>query len=87
MHVWGGAVQERSRIVSGRIGTQLVASVGDTVLRVKRDKNLSNIVGRADIFGRTTPTGIDTLQYLGVKNAFTKRRLLEPHLHRTLRRF
>jgi hypothetical protein len=69
-------VQERSHIVGGRTGTQLTASVGDTVLRVSREKNLPNIAGKADIFGRTTPTGVETLQYLGVKDgkAFFKRR-------------
>jgi hypothetical protein len=37
-------------------------------LRVSREKNLPNIVGKADIFGRKTPTGIETIQYLGVKD-------------------
>jgi hypothetical protein len=69
-------VQERSHIVGGRTGTTLTASVGDTVLRVSREKNLPNIVGKSDIFGRTTPTGVETVQYLGVKDgrAFFKRR-------------
>jgi len=69
-------VQERSRIVGGRTGTQLTASVGDTVLRVSREKNLPNIVGKSDMFGRTTPTGVETVQYMGVKDgrAFFKRR-------------
>jgi len=69
-------VQERSHIVGGRTGTPLTASVGDTVLRVSREKNLPNIAGKADIFGRTTPTGVETVQYLGTKEgkAFFKRR-------------
>jgi hypothetical protein len=72
-------VQERSHIVSGRTGTPLTASVGDTVLRVSREKNLPNIAGKADIFGRTTPTGVETVQYLGVKDgrAFFKRRTVD----------
>jgi hypothetical protein len=41
-------VQERSHIVGGRTGTQLTASVGDTVLRVSREKNLPNIVGKGE---------------------------------------
>jgi hypothetical protein len=48
-------VQEPSHIVGGRTGTPLTAGVGDTVLRVSREKNLPNIAGKADIFGRTTP--------------------------------
>ena len=69
-------VQESSHIVGGRTGTPLTASVGDTVLRVSREKNLPNIVGKSDIFGRKTPTGVETVQYMGVKNgrAFFKRR-------------
>lgn len=69
-------VQERSHIVGGRTGTPLTASVGDTVLRVSREKNLPNIAGKADMFGRTTPTGVETVQYLGVRDgkAFFKRR-------------
>lgn len=71
-------VQERSHIVGGRTGTPLTASVGDTVLRVSREKNLPNIAGKADIFGRTTPTGVETVQYLGAKDgrAFFKRRTM-----------
>ena len=78
--LWGCAdVQEKSHIVGARTGTPLTASVGDTVLRVQREKNLPNIVGKSDIFGRTTPTGIDAVQYLGVRDgkAFFKRRTVD----------
>src|SRR5262249_23098777 len=69
-------VQESSHIVGGRTGTPLTASVGDTVLRVSREKNLPNIIGKSDIFGRKTPTGVETVQYLGVRDgkAIFKRR-------------
>jgi hypothetical protein len=69
-------VQQRSHIVGAHPGTPLTASVGDTVLRVSREKNLPNIVGKSDIFGRTTPTGEETVQYLGVRDgkALFKRR-------------
>jgi hypothetical protein len=72
-------VQERSHIVGARTGAQLTASVGDTVLRVSREKNLPNIAGKADIFGRTTPTGVETVQYLGVKDgrAIFRRRTVD----------
>ena len=72
-------VQERSHIVGGRTGTPLTASVGDTVLRVSREKNLPNIAWKADMFGRTTPTGVETVQYMGVKDgrAFFKRRTVD----------
>jgi hypothetical protein len=70
-----GEVRESSHIVATRTGTPLVAAVGDTVLQIKREKNLPNIVGRADIFGRTTPTGLESVQYLGVRDgkAFFRR--------------
>ena len=72
-------VQEHSQIVGARTGTQLTASVGDTVLRVSREKNLPNIVGKSDIFGRMTPTGVETVQYLGVRNgsAIFRRRTVD----------
>jgi hypothetical protein len=36
-------------------------------------------MGKADIFGRTTPTGVETVQYLGVRDgrAFFKRRTVD----------
>jgi hypothetical protein len=46
-------VQERSYTVAARTGTPLTASVGDEVLWVSREKDLPNIVGKSDIFGRT----------------------------------
>src|SRR5437870_1657401 len=72
-------VQERSHIVGGRTGTPLTASVGDTVLRVSREKNLPNILGKSDMFGRTTPTGVETVRYLGVRDgrAFFARRTMD----------
>ena len=79
-YLWGCAdVQERSHIVGGRTGTPLTASVGDSILRVAREKNLPNIAGKADIFGRTTPTGVETVQYLGAGDgmAFFKRRTVD----------
>jgi hypothetical protein len=41
-------------------------------------KNLPNIVGKSDMFGRTTPTGVETVQYLGARDgkAFFKRRTM-----------
>src|SRR5437868_181137 len=77
---WGCAdVQERSHIVGERTGTPLTASVDDTVLRVSREKNLPNIVGKSDIFGRTTPTGVETVRYMGVRDgrAFFARRSVD----------
>ena len=47
---------------------QLTAGVGDMVLNVSKEKNLPNVFGRSSIYGRKTPTGMTTVQYLGVRN-------------------
>src|SRR5438093_5869495 len=73
-------VQERSHIVGGgRVGTTQVAGVGDTVLRISKEKNMPNILGKSDIFGRTTPTGVETVRYMGVRDgrAFFARRTVD----------
>jgi len=59
-------VQQSSRI-NEPTNTQLTAGVGDTVLTVSKEKNLPNAFGASDIFGRKTPTGTTTVQYLGVR--------------------
>jgi len=46
--------------------TRLVAGVGDTVISIETEKNLPNAFGKADIFGRKTPTGYITITYLGI---------------------
>lgn len=50
------------------VNTQLTAGVGDTILSISKEKSLPNAFGAADIYGRTTPTGQTTVQYLGVRN-------------------
>ncbi len=39
------------------VGRELVAGVGDVVLRVDRSRDLENIFGRADLYGRKTNEG------------------------------
>ncbi|MCH8173308.1 MAG: hypothetical protein IIA70_08400 [Proteobacteria bacterium] len=48
--------------------TRLIAGVGDTVVNIEKEKNLPNVFGKADIFGRKTPTGRITIIYLGVND-------------------
>jgi hypothetical protein len=60
-------VQQLSHL-SQPTNTQLVAGVGDTVLNISKEKNLPNAFGASDIFGRKTPTGMTTVQYLGIRN-------------------
>ena len=58
---------EQQTIVSTPIGQSLTAGVGDVVLRAEGRENMPNILGRADLFGRTRPTGFTTLQYGGMQ--------------------
>jgi len=61
------SVQETGNL-SQAVNTRLTAGVGDTVLRIAKEKNLPNAFGRADIFGRKTSTGMTTVQSLGVQD-------------------
>jgi hypothetical protein len=61
------AVQQTNHVLQPA-NTRLVASVGDTVMRISSEKNLPNIVGGADIFGRKTPAGFIIVRYLGVND-------------------
>lgn len=63
----GGSIQHTAEIQQPK-GRTLKAGLGDTVLVVSQKKSLPNAFGNADIFGRTTPTGAITVQYLGSKN-------------------
>jgi hypothetical protein len=60
------AVQQKT-VVSTPIGQSLTAGVGDVVLRAEGRESMPNIFGRADLFGRTRPTGFTTVQYGGMQ--------------------
>ena len=45
----------------------LVAGPGDLVLRVDRERNLENIWGKADIWGRKTKEGFSEIRFAGVE--------------------
>ncbi len=53
-------------------GRNLEAGIGDTVMMIKTVKSMPNAFGRADIFGRTTPTGMVSVQFLGVQGNIAK---------------
>lgn len=57
---------QHSNKIEQATNTELVAGVGDTILNVSKEKNLPNAFGASDILGRKTPTGMTTVQYLGV---------------------
>lgn len=62
-------------------GKLLEAKPGDTVLSIVKEKSLPSEIaeGHADFLGRTTMTGLTTLQYRGVENgrAVFKRRTMQ----------
>jgi hypothetical protein len=60
------SIQQQS-IVSTPTGQSLTAGVGEIVLRVEGRENMPNAFGRADLFGRTRPTGFTTVQYGGMQ--------------------
>lgn len=61
------AIQERSTTNISE-NTPLYAGAGDALLKIDTVKNLPNAFGKADVFGRTTPTGRTTVTYHGVRN-------------------
>jgi hypothetical protein len=59
-------IQQKTNI-STSIGQSLVAGVGDVVLRAEGRESMPNAFGGADIFGRTRPTGFETVQFGGLQ--------------------
>jgi len=60
------SIEQQSRI-STPVGQTSTAGVGDVVLRVEGRESMPNAFGKADIFGRTRPTGFTTIQYGGMQ--------------------
>ena len=54
--------------VAQRMDTPLTAGVGDAVYKSTTEKNLPNAFGKADIFGRTTPTATTGVIFEGVRD-------------------
>jgi hypothetical protein len=54
------------------VGEVLHAGIGDTVLTVNQRESMPNAFGRADIFGRTRPTGMVTVQFIGLEGTIAK---------------
>lgn len=70
---------EHKTTVSQPYGEVRTAGVGDVVLKATTEKSLPNAFGKADIFGRTTPTLITTVIFEGVKEgkAYFSRRSVD----------
>ncbi len=54
--------------VNQRLDTPLTAGIGDTLYKSTTEKNLPNAFGKADIFGRTTPTASTTIIFEGIRD-------------------
>ena len=50
------------------VGKVLLAGPGDVVLRIDRERNLTNVVGKADIWGRKTNEGFSEIRFAGVES-------------------
>ncbi len=54
--------------ISQRLDSVLVSGIGDTLYKSTTEKNLPNAFGKADIFGRTTPTSTTIIIYEGLRD-------------------
>lgn len=63
----GGEIQE-STSIQQQVGTQFDVGVGGEIYTSKREKNLPNAFGRADVFGRKTPSGMTSVVFAGIEN-------------------
>jgi hypothetical protein len=62
----GCAPIQQTANISTPIGQSLRAGVGDEIIRAEGRESLPNVYGRADLFGRTRPTGFTVLTYGGL---------------------
>jgi len=61
-----GEIKHSSQSVQP-LNEQLIAGVGDSILEIEMRESLPNVAGKADLFGRTRPTGRITIIYLGIE--------------------
>jgi hypothetical protein len=59
---------ERTASSQQPVGKVLVAGPGDVVLRIDRERSLTNVVGKADIWGRKTNEGFSEIRFAGVES-------------------
>lgn len=63
----GGKIQETTSIQQ-EVGKSFEVGVGEEIYTSKREKSLPNAFGRADIFGRMTPSGRTSVVFAGIEN-------------------
>jgi hypothetical protein len=61
------ATIDHTSSVKQSLNKPLVAGPGDLVIRVDRERNLENVFGKADIFGRKTKEGFTELRFAGIE--------------------
>lgn len=57
---------DHTQVSQQRLNKELVAGRNDLVLRIDRQRDLENVLGKADIFGRKTHEGFTELRFAGV---------------------
>jgi hypothetical protein len=63
-----GAIEQQSALVKPAVpGKAYLAGVGDTVMDLKQTQSLPNVVGKADVFGRTRDAGRVIVRFIGVE--------------------
>jgi hypothetical protein len=67
--ILGCAAIEHTSYIEQPVGQARIAGIGDVVLRVNKQRNLENISGKADIFGRKTNEGFAELRFAGVEKS------------------
>ncbi len=65
-----GAIQEYSKLTTPMDKT-LRAGVGQAIFRIQKTRDLPNIYGKADLFGRKVDTGYREIRYLGMSDEST----------------
>src|SRR5882672_6428379 len=64
-----GSIEQQSALARPAVpGKAYVAGVGDTVMDLKQTQSLPNVVGKADIFGRTRDAGRVVVRFVGLES-------------------
>lgn len=82
-----GEIRQTSTIktVGTRVGSEIVATRGDAVIKVVNSESMPNLFGAADIFGRTRASGTTSLIFVGGSRSVAKfiRRDVDIHSEKT----
>lgn len=61
-----GSIEHTSALAQS-LDKVLLAGRGDVVLRIDRERNLENVVGKADMWGRKTKEGFSEIRFAGIE--------------------